>query len=237
MEVYELFRHHLLDEDKWTRRSWSYEVPCKSGDVICDGGRDVHFTLYNERQRGKELTEPNMSWPSNHGGLCNDSYIMHTKSMQTEVFCECTSFWTMVRFRKDFIIPTTSIRCQRSACSDLLSFKIVLIFFFFRQLIFYRQKPSFEAGVAFFWRVKNRETMVGCLGLSSLFKVNRTPRTGRDQEFRPKSWKSFDFLQLAQSSESLSGAEIRQSIIEGMYHAFYEKREFTTDDICSSVWQ
>ena len=40
---------------------------------------------------------------------------------------------------------------------------------------------------------------------------------------------------LAQLSESLSGAEIRQSIIEGMYHAFYEKREFTTDDICLAL--
>jgi SpoVK/Ycf46/Vps4 family AAA+-type ATPase len=55
------------------------------------------------------------------------------------------------------------------------------------------------------------------------------------QEFRPNSWESFDFLKLAHSSESLSGAEIRQSIIEGMYHAFYEKREFTTDDICLAL--
>jgi SpoVK/Ycf46/Vps4 family AAA+-type ATPase len=52
------------------------------------------------------------------------------------------------------------------------------------------------------------------------------------QEFRPNSWESFDYSKLAQVSESFSGAEIRQSIIEGMYHAFYEKREFTTDDIC-----
>ncbi len=36
-------------------------------------------------------------------------------------------------------------------------------------------------------------------------------------------------------SESCSGAEIRQSIIEGMYEAFYEKREFTTDDICFAL--
>jgi SpoVK/Ycf46/Vps4 family AAA+-type ATPase len=55
------------------------------------------------------------------------------------------------------------------------------------------------------------------------------------QEFRPNSWKSFDYLVLAQSSESFSGAEIRQSIIEGMYHAFYEKREFITDDICLAL--
>ena len=51
------------------------------------------------------------------------------------------------------------------------------------------------------------------------------------REFRPKTWDSFNCLKLAQFSESFSGAEIRQSIIEGMYHAFYEEREFTTDDI------
>ena len=55
------------------------------------------------------------------------------------------------------------------------------------------------------------------------------------QEFRPNTWKSFDYSKLAQLSESFSGAEIRQSIIEGMYHAFYEKREFTTDDICLAL--
>ena len=51
------------------------------------------------------------------------------------------------------------------------------------------------------------------------------------QTFRPNSWKSFDYNRLSQVSEAFSGAEIRQSIIEGMYHAFYEKREFTTEDI------
>jgi len=55
------------------------------------------------------------------------------------------------------------------------------------------------------------------------------------QEFRPDSWKSFDYPKLAQLSESFSGAEIRQSIIEGMYLAFYEKREVTTDDICLAL--
>ena len=55
------------------------------------------------------------------------------------------------------------------------------------------------------------------------------------QEFRPNSWKSFNYSKLAHSSESFSGAEIRQSIIEGMYHAFYEKREFVTDDICMAL--
>ena len=55
------------------------------------------------------------------------------------------------------------------------------------------------------------------------------------QEFRPNSWTLFDYPRLAQLSESFSGAEIRQSIIDGMYHAFYEKREFTTDDICLAL--
>jgi ATP-dependent 26S proteasome regulatory subunit len=55
------------------------------------------------------------------------------------------------------------------------------------------------------------------------------------KEFRPNSWESFNYVKLAQLSESFSGAEIRQSIIEGMYHAFYEKREFTTEDICMAL--
>ena len=55
------------------------------------------------------------------------------------------------------------------------------------------------------------------------------------KEFRPNSWESFDYTKLAELSESFSGAEIRQSIIEGMYHAFYEKREFTTNDISMAL--
>jgi SpoVK/Ycf46/Vps4 family AAA+-type ATPase len=55
------------------------------------------------------------------------------------------------------------------------------------------------------------------------------------QEFRPDTWNSFDYGKLTQLSESFSGAEIRQSIIEGMYQAFYEKREVTTDDICFAL--
>ena len=55
------------------------------------------------------------------------------------------------------------------------------------------------------------------------------------KEFRPTRWKHFDYPKLAKVSEFFSGAEIRQSIIDGMYHAFYEKREFTTDDICLAL--
>jgi len=57
------------------------------------------------------------------------------------------------------------------------------------------------------------------------------------KEFRPNRWGSFDYSKLAQLSEAFSGAEIRQSIIEAMYHAFYEKREFTTEDICLALTQ
>jgi SpoVK/Ycf46/Vps4 family AAA+-type ATPase len=55
------------------------------------------------------------------------------------------------------------------------------------------------------------------------------------KEFRPNSWDLFEYEKLAQLSESFSGAEIKQSIIEAMYHAFYEQREFTTDDICLAL--
>ncbi len=57
------------------------------------------------------------------------------------------------------------------------------------------------------------------------------------QEFRPNRWELFDYSKLAQLSEAFSGAEIRQSIIEAMYHAFSEKREFTTEDICLALTQ
>lgn len=55
------------------------------------------------------------------------------------------------------------------------------------------------------------------------------------QEFRPNSWKRFNYQKLARLSDSFSGAEIRQSIIEAMYQGFYEQREFTTQDICLAL--
>ena len=57
------------------------------------------------------------------------------------------------------------------------------------------------------------------------------------KEFRPNSWELFDYVKLAELSNSFSGAEIRQSIIEAMYQAFYEKREFKTVDICHAIEQ
>ena len=55
------------------------------------------------------------------------------------------------------------------------------------------------------------------------------------QQFRPESWKKFNYRELAQITDSFSGAEIRQSIIEAMYQAFSEKREFTTNDIKNAI--
>lgn len=55
------------------------------------------------------------------------------------------------------------------------------------------------------------------------------------KKFRPKTWSLFDYTQLSQLSESFSGAEIYQSIIEGMYFGFHENREFTTHDICKAI--
>ena len=42
-------------------------------------------------------------------------------------------------------------------------------------------------------------------------------------------------IKISTTFRIFSGAEIRQSIIEAMYHAFYEQREFTTDDICLAL--
>ena len=55
------------------------------------------------------------------------------------------------------------------------------------------------------------------------------------QQFRPSTWSQFNFLKLAKKTEAFSGAEIRQTIIEGMYEAFYEQREFNTNDILNAI--
>jgi len=54
---------------------------------------------------------------------------------------------------------------------------------------------------------------------------------------RPETWESYDLNLLSQEAESFSGAEIKQSIVEGMHYAFHEKREFTTDDVCLGIQQ
>jgi len=54
---------------------------------------------------------------------------------------------------------------------------------------------------------------------------------------RPDRWHAYDINLLTTNSENFSGAEILQSIIEGMHFAFYEKREFTTNDILLGIQQ
>jgi SpoVK/Ycf46/Vps4 family AAA+-type ATPase len=54
---------------------------------------------------------------------------------------------------------------------------------------------------------------------------------------RPNLIDSFDYSVLSKNSKNFSGAEIKQSIIEGMHIAFNEDREFTTSDICDAISQ
>ena len=55
------------------------------------------------------------------------------------------------------------------------------------------------------------------------------------QQFRPNNWKDFNCQKLAEQTQAFSGAEIRQTIIEAMYQAFYEQRDFTTQDISNAI--
>nr|UAD84100.1 hypothetical protein [Gracilaria changii] len=54
-------------------------------------------------------------------------------------------------------------------------------------------------------------------------------------KFRPLSWLKYDIKSLSKLTEQFSGAEIEQAIIEAMYNAFYEKREFSTQDIIDVI--
>jgi len=51
------------------------------------------------------------------------------------------------------------------------------------------------------------------------------------KKFRPKTWKKFDIKQFLDLSYDFSGAEIEQAIVEGMYFAFQQEREFATADV------
>ena len=56
-------------------------------------------------------------------------------------------------------------------------------------------------------------------------------------QLRPNSVNNFDIDLLSNQTDGFSGAEIQQSIIEGMHFAFNEKREFTTADILKGLDQ
>lgn len=51
------------------------------------------------------------------------------------------------------------------------------------------------------------------------------------KEYRPDSWEKYDLIKLCEQSALFSGAEIKQVIIEAMYQAYLERRDFTTNDI------
>nr|YP_009397342.1 hypothetical protein [Dasyclonium flaccidum]ARW66528.1 hypothetical protein [Dasyclonium flaccidum] len=55
------------------------------------------------------------------------------------------------------------------------------------------------------------------------------------KKVRPLTWYKYNLYYLSKISKKFSGAEIEQSIIEAMYNAFYEHREFCTKDIIASV--
>lgn len=57
------------------------------------------------------------------------------------------------------------------------------------------------------------------------------------KRFRPQNWQSYDLKKLSQKARNFSGAEIEQAILEAMYVAFSQKREFTTEDILLAVSQ
>ena len=54
---------------------------------------------------------------------------------------------------------------------------------------------------------------------------------------RPENSTNFDLELLSSKSQGFSGAEIEQAIVEGMFKAFNEKREFTTLDIVYGLSQ
>lgn len=54
-------------------------------------------------------------------------------------------------------------------------------------------------------------------------------------KIRPFTWQKYNIYYLSKISAKFSGAEIRQVIIEAMYNAFYENREFDTPDIIKAI--
>lgn len=55
------------------------------------------------------------------------------------------------------------------------------------------------------------------------------------KKVRPLTWYRYNIYYLSKLSQSFSGAEIEQCIIEAMYKGFYENREFTTLDLINSI--
>lgn len=54
-------------------------------------------------------------------------------------------------------------------------------------------------------------------------------------KIRPLTWVRYDIDLLSDATENFSGAEIKQSIVEAMHNAFYEKRDFNTNDVIIAI--
>nr|QUE29896.1 Ycf46 [Erythrocladia irregularis] len=54
-------------------------------------------------------------------------------------------------------------------------------------------------------------------------------------KLRPRTWSGYDIAKISSLAVNFSGAEIQQCIVEAMYKAFSEQREFNTQDICDSI--
>lgn len=55
------------------------------------------------------------------------------------------------------------------------------------------------------------------------------------KKVRPLTWYKYNIYYLSKLTRKFSGAEIEQSITEGMYTGFYNNREFTTTDIKQAI--
>ena len=91
-------------------------------------------------------------------------------------------------------------------------------------------------------RAKNKAKLYICFGgngRSDGFKLvlHKNTRQVFLTQLRPNSVNNFDIDLLGNQTDGFSGAEIQQSIIEGMHFAFNEKREFTTSDILFGIEQ
>nr|QUE28742.1 Ycf46 [Porphyropsis coccinea] len=83
---------------------------------------------------------------------------------------------------------------------------------------------------------KGRFDEIFFLGLPS-YEERQAIFTVHLSKIRPTTWFNYDILRMSQFADSFSGAEIQQCIIEAMYKAFSEKRDFVTEDICDAIEQ
>lgn len=81
---------------------------------------------------------------------------------------------------------------------------------------------------------KGRFDEIFFIGLPS-FQERKEIFTLHLSKLRSNTWQNYDIDYLSKISNNFSGAEIKQAIVEAMYIAFNEKREFDTNDIINSI--